>query len=336
VLQACAKDFVMMTAALELEDLSDVTDCKNAQGQAVGIPNYAGIALNPLESCSPLAFPGGDTYLCATYNDHPQTFAATIGDTRYFLSKYKNLHGIYIYDNDVPVVGYGLIPDFTVSEHLGIKGDGLGIYSAADAAPESALTPFIQVIKNDHSTYVNDGVSPGSLVLLEREAALQKVTSVKVWTGNQGDYDNAFIQQGGPLVNGTYTSIFFLPFYTECHDNAALSALAKQVGGCSKLQGNAMESYIDALLFQSMVQKVVASGKTLNRANLLAAKSQETSFNADGIVGPEDLANPKAGVDCIVMVRVIKGEWQRVYPPKPGTFDCSSKNETTIKLNLIK
>jgi len=34
------------------------------------------------------------------------------------------------------------------------------------------------------------------------------------------------------------------------------------------------------------------------------------------------------------MVEVVHGQWQRVYPTKPGTFDCNLKNITQIKLSV--
>jgi hypothetical protein len=38
--------------------------------------------------------------------------------------------------------------------------------------------------------------------------------------------------------------------------------------------------------------------------------------------------------DCAVIAQVRNGQWQRVYPSKPGTFDCSRANLATIKMNL--
>jgi hypothetical protein len=88
-----------------------------------------------------------------------------------------------------------------------------------------------------------------------------------------------------------------------------------------------------ALLFQDAVQKIVASHTTLDRASLFAELSKETSFDADGIIGPTDIAAHQVSA-CDVITQLVNGQWQRVWPAKPGTFDCSSANLKTIKVNV--
>ncbi len=91
------------------------------------------------------------------------------------------------------------------------------------------------------------GSTPQNTILLEREAKLQGVNSVKVWACNSGCYDSSFSQQGGSVVNGTYAQLDDLPFYTEYQDNPALAALVKQTGGTANLNNNAVLSYVMAL-----------------------------------------------------------------------------------------
>ena len=337
VIHACSSDFAIINSALLLEDVSDLVDCKDAAGNAIGIPNVVGIALNQTEECAPVSYlvTGGDPTYCATEKDNPQTYTIQVGDYRYYLSRFKNLHGIWIYDNDVASLVTSYVPQDTIAQKLGIKKDAEGIYTAADAAPESALIPFVQDIKQYKSTMVEDGVSPGSMILLRREADLQGVNTVKVWNCNSGCYDpNLFLKAGGATIDGTYTYISWLPFLTECHENAELAALTKQLGGgCSALQGNAMNSFVAALLLQNAIQKAVATGKTLDRASLFKALGTEHAFTADGIIGPTNVADHQPS-PCVVIVQVIKGQWQRVYPKKSGTFDCNPKNITQIKMNV--
>ena len=57
------------------------------------------------------------------------------------------------------------------------------------------------------------------------------------------------------------------------------------------------------------------------------------SFTADGIVGPTDVGN-RVGPTCQVLVQLQNGVWQRVDPVKPGTFDCNSANNVTIKMTV--
>jgi ABC-type branched-subunit amino acid transport system substrate-binding protein len=334
VINACQNDFALVgTSANALEDLSDIDGCKNAAGKAIGIPDLAAFAFLPL-ACDP------DTYLiggygpyCATAKQNPQTYLANIGDARYYTSQFKNLHGVFVYDSDVPTLKTDFLPNFQGDQDLGIKADAQGAYAESGSAPQSALTPVISAIKAAGSSYVYAGSTPQNTILLEREAKLQGVSSVKVWACNSGCYDSSFYAQGGSVVNGTYAQLDDLPFYTEYQDNPALAALVKQMGGTSNLNNNAVLSYVMCLLFQDAVQKATANGGTLDRQTLFTALNGESSFDADGIIGPTNVGGHQLS-NCDVITQLVNGQWQRVYPAKPGTFDCNSGNTKTIKMNV--
>ena len=334
VIQACQNDFALVgTSANALEDISDVDGCKNAAGKAVGIPDLAAFAFLPL-ACDPDTYIiGGYGPYCATAKENPQTYTANIGDARYYTSQFKGLHGVYVYDSDVPTLKVDFLPNFQGDEGLGIKADAQGSYAESGSAPQSALTPVISAIKASGSSFVYAGSTPQNTILLEREAKLQGANSVKVWACNSGCYDSTFYQQGGATVNGTYAQLDDLPFYTEYQDNPALAALVKQVGGTTNLNNNAVLSYVMTLLFQDAVQKATANGGTLSRASLFTALKGETSFDAEGVIGPTNVGGHQVS-DCDVITQLVNGQWQRVYPAKPGTFDCSSGNTKTIKLNV--
>jgi ABC-type branched-subunit amino acid transport system substrate-binding protein len=334
VIKACQNDFALVgTSADALEDISDVDGCKDAAGKAVGLPDLATFAFLPL-ACDPDTYIiGGYGPYCATAKSNPQTYLANVGDGRYYTSQFKGLHGVYVYDSDVPTVKVNMFPNFQGDTDLGIKQDAQGTYPESGAAPQSALTPVIAAIKAAGSSFVYAGSTPQNTILLEREAKLQGVNSVKVWACNSGCYDSSFFQQGGSVVNGTYAQLPDLPFYTEYQDNPALAALVKQTGGIANLNNNAVLSYVMALLFQDAVQKAIANGGTLNRASLFTALKGETAFNADGIIGPTNVGGRQLG-SCDVITQLVNGQWQRVYPVKPGTFDCNSGNTKTLKMNI--
>jgi len=334
VIKACQNDFALVgTSANALEDLSDLDGCKNSDGKPVGIANLAAFAFPP-ESCDP------DTYLadgigtyCATAKQASPTSEAPVGDTLYFTAQNKGLHGIWLYDTDDPTFKLTQTPTFQAESDLGIKKDGQGFYGVSGAAPQSALTPYIQVIKASNSTFVYDDVTTSSMVLLRREAQLQGVSSVKVWECNSGCYQPQFYQQGGATVNGTYAMLLELPYTIDYTANPTLGKLVTELGGVNNLDNNSLGSFIDALLFQDAVQKVVASGATLTRASLFnVLNHDETSFNADGIIGPTNVS-ARATSDCEVIMQLQNGVWKRVDPVKPGTFDCNAANNTKITMS---
>ena len=334
VIQACQNDFALVgTSANALEDLSDIDGCKNAEGKAIGIPNLAAVAFLPL-GCDP------DTYqleglapYCATAKGSTQTYTVNVGDARYFTSQYKDLHGIFVYDSDVPSFKITFVPQFQADSNLGIKEDGQKFYAESGAAPQSALTPVIAAMKASGSSFIDADATPQNTILLEREAKLQGVGSVKVWGCDSGCYDNSFIQQGGSVVNGTYAQLNNLPFYSDYQANPALAELVKQVGGTANLNNNAVDAYIMALLFQDAAQKATANGGTLDRATLFTALKGENAFTAGGIIGPTNIGGhlPSA---CDVIAQVVNGQWQRAYPAKAGTFDCNPANLVTIKMKV--
>jgi hypothetical protein len=333
VIQACQNDFAIISQADVLTDTSDVDGCKDDAGQAAGIPNLAAIAFPPLTCDKDTYTIDGQATYCATAGDNPQTYTVNIGDFRYYESHFSGLHGIWVYNGDVPTVKILSVPEFQAGSNLGIGKDGEGFYSSSGEAPQSAMTPLTQVMKESGSTFGYDGSTLGNNVLLRREAQLQGVSSVKVWACNSVCYDQSYITLGGSAVNGTYTPLPNLPFLSEYQDNPSLDALVTKLGGISNLNNDAVDAYIMALLFQDAVQKAVAGGGTLNRQALFTALSHENAFTAQGIIGPTNVGAHEQS-PCIVMAQVVNGKWQRAYPAKPGTFDCSSDNITTIKMNL--
>jgi ABC-type branched-subunit amino acid transport system substrate-binding protein len=330
VIKACQNDFAMVgTSANAIVDLSDIDGCKNAQGQAIGIPNLPAFAFPPA-ACDPKTYlVSGIGTFCKTAKESPPTSEVPIGDARYFTSHFQNLHGIWLYDSDDPTFKQTQTPTFEAESNLGIKKDGQGFYALSGAAPQSALTPFIQQIKSSGSTFVYDDVTTAAMVLLRREAQLQGVNTVKVWECNSGCYDPAFYQQGGATVNGTYAMLLDLPYLSDYKTNPTLGKLITQLGGLTKFNNNAENSYVNALLFQDAVNKAAATG-TLNRQTLFTALNDEHSFTGQGLIGPTDVGNHKT-TPCEVLVQLQNGVWNRVDPVTPGTFNCSSANNTVIK-----
>jgi len=335
IIQACSRDFAMVgTEALFMSNVSDMVNCTDAQGRPVGLPDLAGLALDPAELCSPVTYTvSGDASYCPTLDQHPQTYTAAQGDFLYYLKNHKDLHGIFVLADDIKSAENSQMVPFEAGVNLGVKKDGTGFYGVSATSPQSAMTPLVQVVKTNNSNFVYNGSAYSTMVELRREAVLQGANSVKVWACNQGCYDSHLIQQGGADVEGTYSVLTTLPFYSEYHSNASLKTLVAGLGGVNKLDENGLEAWLAALLFQDATQKALANGGTLTRQSLLEAVKSETAFTGQGILGPTDVAAHKAP-PCIVMAQVRNGKWVRAYPSQVGTFDCNQKNTVQIKLDL--
>jgi hypothetical protein len=51
------------------------------------------------------------------------------GDFRYYASHFSGLHGLWVYNGDVPTVRILSVPGFQAGSNLGIGKDGQGFYS---------------------------------------------------------------------------------------------------------------------------------------------------------------------------------------------------------------
>jgi ABC-type branched-subunit amino acid transport system substrate-binding protein len=336
VIKACQNDFALVgTSANALVDLADLDGCKDAAGKATGLANLAAFAFVP-EVCDPDTYGiGGVNSYCKTAKESPSTYDVPVGDTRYLVAHNPGLHGIWMYDTDDPTFKLTEVPLFQAESNLGIKKDGQGFYPLSGGVPQSALTPFIQQIKASGSTFVYDDTTTQSMVLLRKEAQLQGVNDqVKVWLCNSGCYDPSFAQLGGSVVNGTYASLLELPYLTDQKANPVLDKIITDLGGPANFNNNAFGSYVMALAFQDAVNKVIASGQPLNRASLFnVLNNDEHSFTAQGLIGSTDISG-HLGSNCQVLVQLQNGQWNRVYPTTPGTFDCNPANVSTLKMSV--
>src|SRR5690348_12101524 len=65
---ACQNDYALVgTAALFLNQVEDIVNCKDQAGQALGLPDMSSVATGVPESCSPMSFPvTGASIDCST------------------------------------------------------------------------------------------------------------------------------------------------------------------------------------------------------------------------------------------------------------------------------
>ena len=336
VIKACSEDFAMVgSEALFLNNVDDMVACPNADGEPVGLPDTPGLALDFAQKCSPVTYTvTGDPSVCATKDEHPQTWTAQQGDFRYYLSQEKDLHGVFAMPSDLKSTKDSITPSFEAAVDLGIVKDGSGFIDVSARSTQSQLTPFVQEIKDNNSNFVYNGTAASVMVLLRREAKFQGVDSVKIWGCNQGCYDTSLIEEGGADVEGTTVLIQTLPFYSDYKSHSLLKAVAKDLGGPEEMDGNAVNALVGALLFQDAAEKAVAGGATLTRQSLLDSLAAEHDFDAEGIIGPTDVGN-RVPPGCIVIAEVKNGKWTRRHPKKVGTFDCSKKNTRKIELDLL-
>jgi len=336
VIKACSEDFAMVgTTALFLNNVDDIVNCADKTGSATGLPDIPAFVVELVHQCSPVSFPINPPQLdCSTKDQHPQTYRENAGTAHYYVHKFgKDLHGTFVYSNDLKsaevggkVLGAGV-------QKGGIKADSnVGVSSLA---PRSVYTPIAQQIKTDGTNYVlNTGPFSG-VVAMRQEAKLQGVNSADViWDCFSNCYDKRLIEQGGADVEGQYVTLSNIPF-NEAKYSKPLASYVKTVGK-DKVDGFGAYAWIDSMLFTDVVNQIVKDGgnDALTRKALLDGLGKVHSFDADGMWAKTDVAG-RVPSPCFLLVQVKDGEFQRVYPKKPGTFDCKKSNRVETKNDFL-
>jgi ABC-type branched-subunit amino acid transport system substrate-binding protein len=135
-------------------------------------------------------------------------------------------------------------------------------------------------------------------------------------------YTTTFVQQAGSTAASMVTSAQLDSLYLG-QDASAIPA----VGTFDHWYGVAfpghqpdvfaLYGWASAELF---VQALKNAGSHLDRASILAALGQITSFDADGLMPKSDPAGKKPPT-CFLLAHVVNGQWQRLEPS--SGFDCS-------------
>jgi hypothetical protein len=342
-IQACANDLAMVgTAALLVSRVDDMRNCKDQAGATTGMPEIPFIASALVQWCSDESFPIVPPPIrCDTQDQHPQTWITNVARGYYFIKKYGDVHGIYIFSDDTPfghaaqLAGFGGVRELSG----GVKGvqsdQDIGISAAS--LQQSEFTTMVQAMKAHNSNYAICTVEYECTVLLRKEAALQGVADqVKVWDCD-ACYDKKFLQAGGGDVENEYVDLQSLPFYDpkEAKANPMLANFVRYTGK-DNVDSSGAQAWSAAVAFRDAVNAVVKTHGVngLTRANLFTALNGIHKFDADGMLAPIDLAGRKQS-DCHVLTQVRNGRFVRVEPTKPGTFDCNPKYVVSRKLDLL-
>src|SRR5688572_13220607 len=85
VIKSCEEDFAIVgTHMLFLNNIAPLVDCQDMAGEATGLPDIAAFQTSFDHQCSPVTYTVSGTIMdCATRDDHPQVYRASVGHTRY-------------------------------------------------------------------------------------------------------------------------------------------------------------------------------------------------------------------------------------------------------------
>ncbi len=335
IITACSQDFAIIgTSSLFVNNTDDLVGCADATGAATGLPDFPVVTTEPLHQCSPVSHPiNPPTLDCTTKDDHPQTYRTGTAATNYYLKRFGDLHGTFIYPSDLLAAKNSQVPLFTAEQEAGIKADVDADVSAR--APQSIYTPIIQQMKDAGSTYGRSGLGSNSTLALRKEAKLQGLTGVDVWDCSVQCYNTDFLTQGGSEIEDQFVYLTFVPF-DEAKTNKMLTNFLKFTGR-EQADGFGAQAWAAAIYFRDIVDGIVkADGpNAITRAAVLTGANNIHNFTADGMIAPTDVGKRQA-TTCFALLQVKSGKFVRVHPKKKGTFDCKSADTVALELDLIK
>jgi len=206
--------------------------------------------------------------------------------------------------------------DRNMTESLGYKW----LYSRDASFTETQFLPDIIKMKNAGVGLVFEPTLTGNYVATVAQEMKQEDLNALLVSGvNAYEKDFAPGTAGnGTLVLGVY------PLYRG-EDAKTVPAVAtfdtwvKKVDPSSQLDIYTLDSWINAELF---VQALKAAGPNPTRAGLEAQLDKITSFDAGGLVAPQNPAQKIPG-QCWLVTRYENGKWQRIKPDPKSGFVCS-------------
>lgn len=326
-IEACRTAFAMVGSnALFNPDTSEMVGCEDKAGEPTGLPDLAALAGDPQQQCSETTFVIQPVVYCPL-GTGVRTFRVAVGMYRYLTEELGPLHGGFASGGDLPLLLHGSNVQTAALAELGVEVDEFLRVSPRDE--QSAQTPRIQRLKAAKANWVHNNANDRALVSLRKEANAQGLTGVEAWTCTLGCYTKAFLETGGADVEGTYVYMDQLPF-EERDQNEHLDAFLTELG--DKADSFAANSWQAGLAFKEAVERAVEKHGVngLTRKALLTELENFGDFDADGWIGTKGLKDVSP---CFVLLQVQDGEYARVHPTEPGTFDCDEQNLVTVEVD---
>ena len=208
--------------------------------------------------------------------------------------------------------------DRALTQNLGYKW----LYSRDATFSETSFLPDIVKMKNAGVKLVFEPTVTGNLVNTIAQEMKQQNLNAILLSGTNA-YEKDF--SPGSAGNGTLITGVYALYRGE--DAKVVPAVAtfdkwvKKVDPSSQLDIYTLDSWINAELF---VQALKAAGPNPTRAGLDAQLNKITSFNADGLISPQNPAKKIPG-QCWLVARYENGTYQRIAPDPKSGFVCSPK-----------
>lgn len=334
VQEACTSAFSLLgTTALFFTALEDLEGCEDSAGNATGLPDFAVLQTEPAHQCSDVSYatiPGSG--LCPYPGEGERDFVINTGPVRYLQENVEpDLHGVFLVPSDLPSTIATSIVIVRGFEMAGVGNDGE--FGVGGRAPQSEFTPFVQALIENESNFAYSGSAVGQAAFFLNESRVQGVEGVTFLCLVQC-YDRTLIEEGGDAAEGAYVSVNLVPF-EEADQNPDLQLLLDKFG--RRPDGFGLQAWLAGRLLEQVVADVVDQHglNGVTRARVLEGVKAVTDFDGGGITPPLNIGG-KEPSGCFAMLQVQGGEFVRVHPAEPGTFDCRPENQVRFSTDASK
>ena len=326
-LVACEEAFALVgTTALFALDTTDLQSCADAQGNEIGVPDFAYITTEPPHQCSVVTFatsrPNSE---CPYAGTGDRAVQSQVGHVQYLLENVSSeLNGVYLIPSDLPSTIATSMPQVRAFQEIGVVIDGEPGISGFTT--QSEYGAFIQIMRDNTSNFAYSGSDDQSMIKWRSEAEAQGLDADSViWMCQLACYTPSFLE-AGDVIENTYIWIWFLPF-DEADTNQELADFMEAIDDPFP-PAWAAGSWADGVLFEQVVNEIVAESgpNALTRQAVLDGARNLTSFDVNGWWSPADYSTTENIMPCFMLMQVQNNEFVRVHPAERGELDCNPDN----------
>ncbi|MCE2764480.1 MAG: ABC transporter substrate-binding protein [Ilumatobacteraceae bacterium] len=204
-----------------------------------------------------------------------------------------------------------------------LGGFGEPLMIPTNPAGEANWTPFAQQLKNEGITMLSVVGEPGNMILLYK--AMREVGYVPDLVLNDANhYSEQIVAEGNAeATEGLRVRTVYSPF-EEADQNPALATFLEMMATYNpdgRIAGLGQQAVSAMLLFvQSANACLDTNDNVLERECVLAEAKKVTSWTAGGLHAE---SNPGSNEPprCGLIMGVVDGTWQRVYPERGSADD---------------
>ena len=336
-LRGCDEALALVgTTVLFSFNVTDMENCTDMAGNAIGIPDIGYISTEPGHQCSPNAFnvsrPGSSCPWTPNAGEDRE-LVGQIGPVQHLLDEGNGpFNGIFLVPGDLPSTVWSSAGLINAHQEIGVTwADQFGV---GGTMAQAEFGRFVQAISDGGLNYVYNGSNDATMIKMLAEASAQGLDLDSVtWMCSLSCYTDAFRQASE--AEGVYLWFQFLPF-NETDQNEELADFMDAINDPFP-QAWAAGAWADGVLFERVVNSIVERDGVngLTRQAVLDELNTIDDFDVNEWWTPMDLTTPVATSDCFVLMQVQNEEFVRVHPAEPGELACTDAVLTTSDPSTI-